>query len=215
MTTLPKNANVIGIGAKVRIAGVTTIATSSQNAHFHKIQFRDTTSAPMVTLPATCYGVGFHGCTFDNGAGTSTYGIQIGGCQDFVLEDCFFCGNPVFPTAIHITGTHIRSKIRRNYISATTNGILVASTSSGYQNYIHDNVIGRTMTDPNSSAQMAYGFKEDKADGHAGWTLFDNRIEAIDAIKFAHTAGTNETDCCIGNICVQAGTGTSEADYTG
>ena len=71
------------------------------------------------------------------------------------------------------------------------------------------------MTDPNSSAQMAYGFKEDKADGHAGWTLFDNRIEAIDAIKFAHTAGTNETDCCIGNICVQAGTGTSEADYTG
>ena len=215
LTALPKNCNVVGIGGKVRIAGVSTFAASSQNAHFWNIQFRDTTSAPMVTIPSTSYSIGFHGCTFDNGSGTSTYGISVGGTQDFVLEDCFFCGNPVFPTAIHITGNHIRTRIRRNYISATTNGILIASASVGYQNYIEENIIGRTMTDPNSSAQMAYGINSLKADGHSGFMMINNRIEAVDAIYFAHTTGTNETDACLGNIISQAGTGTSEVDYTG
>ena len=68
------------------------------------------------------------------------------------------------------------------------------------------------MTDPNSSAQMTYGFRSQKADGHSGFTLYNNWIEAADAISFAHTSGTNETDACLGNVVSQAGTADIEGD---
>ena len=217
LTVYPKNVNIIGIGGKVRIGGVSTFATPGNNVHWYNIQFRQATAAPTVTLGGGMYySGGFHNCVFDNGGGSvATYALQLATVTDFVVEDCIFKGNPVFPTAINITGNCVNLVIRRNRIIATTNGILIASASVGYQNQIEENFIGRSMTDPNSSAQMAYGIKSMKADGHSGFSMVNNRIEAVDGIYFAHTTGTNETDACLGNICSQAGTGTSEVDYTG
>jgi len=217
LTVYPKNVNIIGIGGKVRIDGVSTFATPGNNVHWYNIQFRQATAAPTVTLGGGMYySGGFHNCVFDNSGGSAaTYALQMATVTDFVVEDCIFKGNPVFPTAINITGNCVNLVIRRNRIIATTNGILIASASVGYQNQIEENFIGRSMTDPNSSAQMAYGIKSMKADGHSGFSMVNNRIEAVDGIYFAHTTGTNETDACLGNICSQAGTGTSEVDYTG
>jgi len=214
LTTEPKNVNIIGIGAKVRIQGNHTFSTSaSQNYHFWNICFRASTGT-IFTTTGTHYAIGWHGCTFE-GSPTALIALSIGGTQDLVIEDCRFLGNPVYVTAIQITGTCIRGRISRNYIGATTNGILLDTLASpGYGNLIDNNVIGGTMTNPNSSAQMAYGIKSEKADGHVGFTITNNRIEAVDAIYFAHTSGTNETDSCIGNITVEAGASSNEAGTT-
>ena len=211
LTAEPKNVNIIGIGAKTRLQGTHVFSTSaSQNWHWHHMQFRDT-SGVNFTITGNQYGIGWHDCTFEN-SGSATGAIKVGLAQDMMIEDCKFLGNPVFTTAIQITSHHYRSIIRRNYIAATTNGILVDAASVGYGNFIHDNVVGRTMTDPNSSAQMTYGFRSAKADGHSGFTLFNNWIEAADSISFAHTSGTNETDACLGNVVSQAGTADIEGD---
>jgi len=217
LTEEPVNVNIIGIGAKTRLQGnhiFDTGGNSAQNAHWYNMQFRSSDSAVLFVITSNYYVPGWHGCTFE-GSGSCTGAIKIALAQDMMIENCRFLGSPVFTTAIEITGHHYRSIIRNNYIAATTNGILIKSASAGYGNFIHDNIIGRTMTDPNSSAQMTYGFRSEKGDGHSGFMLVNNRIEAVDCISFAHTSGTNETDSCIGNVCVQAGTGTSEADYTG
>ena len=176
------------------------------------MQFRDT-SGVFFTITSNYYVLGWHGCTFEN-SGTGTGAIKVSLCQDMIIEDCRFLGNPVFTTAIQISGNHYRSIIRHNYIGATTNGILIDSASVGYGNYIEGNIIGRSMTDPSSSAQMTYGIRSAKADGHSGFMMVNNRIEAVDGISFAHTSGTNETDACLGNICSQVGVGSSEVDYT-
>lgn len=212
LTEEPKNVNIIGIGSKTRLQGnhiFDTGGNSAQNCHWWNMQFRSADAAVLFVITSNYYNVGWHGCTFE-GSGSCTGAISIALAHDMMIEDCRFLGNPVFTTAIQITGSHYRSIIRHNYIAATTNGILIDSASVGFGNFIEDNIIGRTMTDPNSSAQMSYGIKSEKGDGHSGFMIVNNRIEASDAIYFEHTSGTNETDACLGNICSQAGTGSSE-----
>jgi len=212
LTEEPKNVNIIGIGAKTRVQGnhiFDTGGNSAQNCHWYNMQFRSADSAVLFVITSNYYAPGWHGCTFE-GSGSRTGAIKIALAHDMIIENCRFLGNPVVATAIEITGSHYRSIIRNNYIGATTNGILIKSASVGFGNFIKDNIIGRSMTDPNSSAQMTYGFRSEKGDGHSGFMLVNNRIEAVDAISFAHTSGTNETDCCLGNIVSEAGTGSSE-----
>ena len=211
LTAEPYNVNIIGIGGKTRLQGnhvFDTGGNASQNCHWYNMQFRATTGV-LFTITSNTYGYGWHGCTFE-GSGTVTGALQIALGHDTVIENCRFLGNPVFTTAIQITGHQLRSVIRNNIIAATTNGILLDTTSAGYGSLIEGNVIGRSQTDPNSSAQMAYGIKSEKADGHSGFMMVNNRIEAVDGIYFAHTSGTTETDICLGNICSQAGTGSNE-----
>ncbi len=209
LTDEPKNVNIIGVGAKTRLQGTHTFSdTNGQNWHWINMQFRDT-SGVNFTITSQHYAIGWHGCTFEN-SGSATGALKIGACMDLVVEDCRFIGNPVFTTAIQITGNNVRGKISKNLIGATTTGILIDSASVGYGNLIDENVIGRTMTDPNSSAQMTRGISSLKSDGHSGFMIVNNRIEAVDGIYFAHTSGTNETDACLGNILSEAGTGSSE-----
>lgn len=209
LTTEPKNVNIIGVGAKTRLQGTHVFSTTnSQNWHWWNMQFRDT-SGVNFTITNLHHVCGWHGCTFEN-SGSGTGALSLGTGFDFTVENCRFLGNPVFTTAIQITGNQYRTMIRGNLIAATTNGILIDSGSVGYGNMIEANTIGRTMTDPNSSAQMTRGISSLKEDGHSGFMVVNNRIEAVDAIYFAHTSGTNETDCCLGNICSEAGTGSSE-----
>lgn len=210
LTTAPQNVNIYGIGGKTRLQGTHVFAANlQQNFHFHNMWFRDVDGINF-TISGNSYGYGWHNCTFENAGATGAIKSYL--AQDMMIEDCRFLGNPVFTTAIQISGHHYRSIIRNNLIGATTNGILIDAGSVGYGNWIIGNVIGRSMTDPNSSSQMTYGFRESKTDGHSGFTLAGNYIEAADAISFAHTSGTNETDCCIGNHVVQAGTADVEAD---
>ena len=210
LTTAPKNVNIYGIGAKTRLQGTHVFSANlQQNFHFYNMWFRDVDGINF-TISGNSYGYGWHNCIFENAGATGAIKSYL--AQDMMIEDCKFLGNPVFTTAIQISGHHYRSIIKKNYIGATTNGILIDAASVGYGNFIHDNVIGRTMTDPNSSAQMTYGFRSAKTDGHSGFTLFNNWVEAVDSISFAHTSGTNETDACLGNVVSQAGTADIEGD---
>jgi hypothetical protein len=213
LTALPRNANVIGIGAKVRLSGVQTFVGAQQNGHFWNIQFRQDTAAPHVTIPSTCYNIGFHGCTFENNGGSVTHGMSIGAVHDLMIEDCRFFGGPAFPIGIEITGYCIRGVIQNNRIAATTDGILIADAVDGYQNLIYHNIIDRESWDPNSAAQMTRGIKETRADGHSGWIMTRNFISAADAIYFglADTASANMT---IANSVVEGGTGVMENPLT-
>ena len=210
LTVLPKNCNVIAVGAKTRIAGAHTFAAGSQNIHFWNFWFRGSGAYPGVTIPGTTYGVGFHGCTFE-GAASVTYALQVGDTQDCIIEDCRFIGNPVAPTAIFFSGTtNLRTRIRRNWICATTNGILIdGGDNTSYGNLIDNNYITRQTADPNNTAQMAYGIKMTKATGTSKWLIVNNSIEAIDAI-YSGTDDTQFDNSCIGNRVNQAGTGAFE-----
>ena len=202
LTTGPKQCNIIGIGAKVRLQGVQAFASASNNWHFWNIQFRYSTGT-LFTIPSTSYGVGFHGCTFDNTG--ATIGISVGATQDFICEDCRFIGNPIFTTAITSTARQIRLLIRNNIIAATTNGILIAAADDGYFNVIKDNVIGRMFADPNSSSQGTYGIRLAKTTGTSKYQIVGNQISAADAISSA-TADTAIQIQCIGNRVSEAGT---------
>lgn len=203
LTTAPKNVNIIGVGAKTRLTGNQAFAATSQNYHFWNIQFRAATGTA-VTIPSTSYGVGFHGCTFD-GYGTATIGLSVGGCHDLMVEDCRFLGNPIYTTAIQITGNNLRSVIKNNLIAATTNGILVDDALSGYGNFMIGNIICRRTADPNSSNQMTYGIRMARDDALNGWLIVNNRIAAGDGISIAHAAGTQAQDACIANRTGQGG----------
>jgi len=208
LTVLPKNCNVIAVGARTRITGAHTVAASQQNSHFWNFWFRGSGAYPGITIPSTCYTVGFHGCTFE-GTTSMTYSIEAGAVQEMTIEDCQFIGNPLVPTAIHITGGHMRTRIRRNWICATTNGILIDDGTGHYGNLIDNNVITRLSADPNSSEQMAYGIKMEKPTGTAKWLIVNNSIEAVDAI-YSATDDTAFDNQCIGNRVNQAGTGAFE-----
>lgn len=210
LTVFPKNANVIAIGAKVRLQGIQSCPHLTMNCHFYNFQFRYSTGT-MITIATTCYGVGFHGCTFDNTG--STIALSVASTQDFVVEDCRFIGNPIFTTAITSTARQIRFLIRRNQISATTNGILIAAADDGYQNVIADNYIGRVAADPNSGNQMTYGIRLAKTTGSNAYMLVNNRIEAVDAISWGvvDQASANNS---ISNAVVEAGTGVMEDPLT-
>lgn len=206
LTVLPKNCNVIATGAKVRISGVCTFTPASQNSHFWNIQFRQSTAAPHVTIPSTSYGIGFHGCTFENYDAGVTHALSIGAVHDLIIEDCRFFGGPAFPIGIEITGYCIRGIIQNNKIAASADGILIADNVDGYQNLINDNIIDRQCWDPNSSAQMAYGIREVRTDGHSGWLMVRNYISAADGIKFGLVDAASQ-NMCIGNRVNAAGTG--------
>jgi len=210
LTVLPNNCNMVAIGARTRIGSVCTIASSVSNCHFWGFRFRQATAAPNITLPSPCYGVGFHGCIFEGTAGSATYAISVGDCQDLCIEDCQFLGNPLFPTAIILTGLQLRMIIRRNIIAATTNGIQDSlTTGASYGGLICDNYIGRQFADPNSTAQMAYGIKMDKATGTSKILIVNNRIEAVDGI-YSASSDTQFQNTAIGNIVNEAGTSTTE-----
>lgn len=204
LTTSPWNANLVGIGAKTRIQGVHTFAASRQNWHFWNIQFRYT-AGTIMTITSYNYGIGFHGCTFDSSG--ATIGISLGGCQDFMLEDCRFVGNPCFTTGIDITGNNYRSVIQNNTIQATTNGILITSGALGYQNIIRENLIGRLGFDPNASAQATYGIRCTQPDAVPPWKIIGNTIEAVDAISYVYIGLLQAYNMCINNHINEAGTG--------
>lgn len=213
LTALPRNANVIGIGAKVRISGVCTFVGAQQNGHFWNIQFRQDTAAPHVTIPSTCYNIGFHGCTFENSGGSVTHGLSIGAVHDLMIEDCRFFGGPAFPIGIEITGYCIRGVIQNNKICATTDGILIADNVDGYQNLIYHNILDRENWDPNSSSEMTYGIREVRTDGHSGWMMVRNFIAAADAI-YHGTVDNDSQNMCIANSIVQSGTGVMQDPLT-
>lgn len=213
LTTLPRNANIMGIGAKVRLSGVQTFVGSQQNSHFWNIQFRQATAAPHVTIPSTCYNIGFHGCTFENSGGSVTHAMSIGAVHDLMIEDCRLFGGPCFPIGIEITDYCIRGVIQNNRIAATTDGVLIADNVDGYQNLIYHNIIDRESWDPNSSSQMTYGIREIRSDGHSGWIFVRNFISAVDAINFG-LADTDSANMCIANSIVQNGTGVMEDPLT-
>jgi len=208
LTVMPHNCNVIGIGARARLGSVLTFTTAASNCNFWNMRFRQATAAPHVTIPDNCYGVSFHNCIFE-GNGSATYALSVGICQDLVVEDCQFLGNPVFPTAIILTGLQIRMIIRRNHIAATTNGIEDACTTASYGGIICDNYIGKQFADPNSTTQMAYGIKLDKTTGTSKILIVNNRIEAVDGI-YSASSDTQFQNTAIGNIVNEAGTSTTE-----
>ena len=207
LTEEPKNVNIVGIGAKTRLQGTHTFDTggnAAQNCHWWNMQFRDT-SGVFFTITSNYYGLGWHGCTFEN-SGSGTGGISVALTHDLMIENCRFLGNPVFTTAIEITGQSIRAMLRDNIIGATTNGILVDSTTNGYGNFIMRNAICRRTADPNSASQMTYGLRFTNAGALDGFQCVDNRIAAVTPISFAHTAGTQSQDAAQGNRTGAAGT---------
>ncbi len=209
LTTAPRNVNIIAIGAKTRLQG-THVFAANQNWHFWNFWFRDSDGINFTVADST-YKYGWHNCVFENAGATGA--IKTSGRADMMVEGCQFLGNPLFTTCIQISGTHNRSVIRNNLIAGTTDGILIDDGVDGYGNLIIGNTIGRQTTDPNSSAQMARGIYEVRADGHSGWMIVNNKIEAVDAIQFglADTASANST---IANSVVQAGTGVMEDPLT-
>jgi len=209
LTLEPKNVNIIGIGAKTRLQGTHTFDTggnSAQNCHWWNMQFRDS-SGVFFAITSNYFGLGWHGCTFEN-SGSGTGGISVALTHDLMIENCRFLGNPVFTTAIEITGQSIRAMIRDNIIGATTNGILVDSTTNGYGNFIMRNAICRRTADPNSASQMTYGLRFTNAGALDGFQCVDNRIAAGTPISFAHSAGTQSQDACQGNYGGAGGTAT-------
>jgi len=208
LTILPKNCNIIGVGARTRITGANTVVAAANNCHFWNIWFRGSGAYPIITLPNATYGGGFHGCRFE-GTASVTYAISLGMTNDFVIEDCVFQGNPLAPVAIDITAYQLRLQIRRNWIGATTSGIQIFNGTGCYGNIIADNYISRLSSDPNSSLQMAYGIKMLKTTGTSKYLIVNNRIEAVDAI-YSATSDTAFQNQCIGNIVVQAGSSVFE-----
>ncbi len=205
LTVLPTNCDVIGVGSKVRIAG--NHSDSAWNCHWWNIEFRSGgASAPIITLVSACHGSEFHQCRIKNNSGNTTIGLEIQDGSDGVIEDCYFGGNPQLPIGIKFSAaTTIGWKVINNRIGATNTGIqLAASLGSSYQNLIKGNYIGRQ--DPNSQAQMTYGIAELKTDGHSGFAIVDNDIEAVDAIFFTYTGGTNYHQwACLRNRTGQGG----------
>jgi len=202
LTVLPKNCNIIGVGARTRITGANTVVAAAQNCHFWNIWFRGSGAYPLITIPTTTYGGGFHGCMFE-GTASATYAISLASTNDFIIEDCKFQGNPLAPVAINITALQIRLQIRRNWIGATTSGIQIFNGTGCYGNIIADNYISRLASDPNSSLQMAYGIKMLKTTGTSKYLIINNRIEAVDAI-YSATDDDAFDNQCIGNMVVEA-----------
>jgi len=212
LTALPANANVISIGARTFITGVHTSQGKLYNCNFYGFWFTGNAASPTMTISANSQFVGFHDCIFAAGA-TTTYGIQLNKGQQFMIEGCTFLGNPLHPTAIYVTAIQLRTRITNNWIGATTNGILINNYTGDYGNLIDHNIISRNSTDPNSSAQMAYGIKMLKPTGTAKWLMVKNSIEAVDAI-YSATADTQFANQCISNGTVQAGVGVMEDPLT-
>ena len=206
LTVFPTNCDVIGIGSKCRIAGNHT--DSAWNCHWHNIEFRSGgSSAPIMILVGACHGDEFHQCRFKNNSANTTMALEIQDGSDGIIEDCYFGGNPQLPIGIKFSSaTNIGWRILNNTIGATVTGIELAATlASSYQNLIKDNVISRQ--DPNSQDQMATGIKELKTDGHSGFNIVNNRIEAVDGILFTYTGGTNyHLWSCTGNLVNENGT---------
>jgi len=205
LTVLPHNTNLISIGAGTFITGAHTFVDRNFNCHFWGFWFAGTGVNPIVTIPTNSQFIGFHGCTFTGASGV-TYGIEASNAQEITIEDCKFLGNPVLPTALHFTGAQIRTRVRRNWIAATTNGILIDSYNGDYGNLIDNNIITRQSADPNATEQMAYGIKMMRATGTPKWAIVKNSIEAVDAI-YSATADTHFQNICIGNRVNAAGTG--------
>ena len=212
LTVLPRNTHLIAIGAWTCITGRHNFAVKSYNCHFHNFWFYGSGAYPNVNIPANCATISFNGCTF-GGTVSMTYSIEIAAMQELTIQNCRFLGNPLVPTAIYFTGKQLRTRISHNWIGATTNGILINNFTGDYGNLIDHNVISRNSTDPNSSAQMAYGIKMLKPTGTAKWLIVKNSIEAADAI-YSATADNQFQNQCISNGIVQAATGVMEEALT-
>ncbi len=78
LTTLPKNCNVRGVGAKVRIQGNLTPTAAAANSRWWNIQIRENDALPIITLPAQSHGCEFHDMRLDD-QGACTYGIYLSG----------------------------------------------------------------------------------------------------------------------------------------
>lgn len=213
LVTFPNHCEMIGVGIPSdgpRVNASTIITTAVDVCHIYNMQFRTSTAAAIVTLPASSQGVWFINCIFSCVSGVqATIGLEFGDvCYYNKVINCRFQGNPSVTTGIKLDGQNSAfTDILNNEISAITNGILLGSDSgasySDYQVYIKDNVISRT--DPNSADQLAYGVKLDDTQSRTDCVIVHNFISAANAIDGANSGKT------IDNKINQAGVGTIES----
>jgi len=206
LATLPNQCDMVGVGArtgwKPTIYGRVNVTTAVLGCHIYNIMFYNpTTSVPVIIIPAGSHGFEFHHCQIVNGDGlASTVGIQSTDSNDFVIDDCTFHGNPPCVTGISLAGTScINGKITNNFISATTNGILVANGMTGdYGLLIRGNAIARQ--DPNTDTQMTYGIRYADTNSRIHSFICENFISATTYIS--HVGGDSATalaNATIGN----------------
>jgi len=198
LVTLPNHCEIIGVGVPSdgpRVNASMIITTAVDVCHIYNMQFRTSTAAAIVTLPASSQGVWFINCIFSCVSGIqATIGLEFGNvCYYNKVINCRFQGNPSVTTGIKLDGQNSAfTDILNNEISAVTNGILLSSDSgasySDYQVYIKDNVILRT--DPNSADQLAYGIYLEDTQSRTDCVIVNNYISAADAIYGADAGKT-------------------------
>ncbi len=221
LVAFPNHAIVIGVGIPSdgpRVNGSVVLTSSVSVCHFYHMQFRSNTVAPVVDMgDVTAQGVEFHNCLFNNTSGVAaTIGIAFGSANYYnKVIGCSFIGNPSLVTGIQLEGPeNAFMLIEGNFISATTNGILLSGAAaeagySDYQCYIKDNVICRS--DPNSSSQLAYGIKIEDSQSRTDLITVHNYISAADAI---YDAGTIKVYNHIANEVVEATVANQETKYS-
>lgn len=203
LATLPNQCDIVGVGCRSGwgplINGVTTITTAVVGCHIYNMHFFQATGVATVSIPAGSAGVWFMGCIFSF-SGTATHGLTLTSTPTAKVMDCQFDGDNPFPIGIQLLGTSSNfTRIERNYINATTTGILTSSTMS-YADWgvlIKDNVICRC--DTSSDAQLATGIHIDSS--RSGAMIVNNQISAVNAILCGAGTldGNREQWMCIGN----------------
>lgn len=218
LTTFPNNCNVIGVGAKVRIQGVQNTGGNGHNSHWWNIQFRNNSSAPIITVQDGDHGFELHGCRLDDqGACTMALllGADAGGAQDIVIDNCQLGWTNPPPIGIRVAGSGMNGlKITNNQIFAITTGIdFTTAVGNTARALVKGNVIEKGAAD-GFITQLAYGIKFNKTNGVVGIFVVDNFISADDAIYFAYTDTQVDEWVCINNYIVQGATGDTETDMS-
>lgn len=215
LATLPNQCDIVGVGARTGwqtlINGVMTITTAVLGCHFYNISFYQETAASAITIPVGSHGYGFYNCTFNFG-GSGTHAITVNGGNTGEITDCMFCGDDPVPIGIYLTAYCNHTRIERNYINATTNGIKLAGMEyTDWGLLIKDNTIYRGQHSTHNPLTVGILFQgtESKA------MVVHNYINATDAISFPG-AYTNNRDqnMCIDNYVNQNSTATREDSFT-
>ena len=219
LVIFPKHCEMIGVGVPSdgpRVNASTVLTTAVDCCHIYNMQFRTSTAAPIVKIPAGSAGAWFVNCIFSCVSGIQpTIGLEIGnfGAYNKIIN-CKFQGNPSTTTGIQFDGQNSPfNDIIGNFISAITTGILFASDNgasySDYQTYIKENVICRT--DPNSSSQLVIGIDIQDTQSRSDLMTIRNYIAAATAI---HDAGTKNVNNHIANEVVEATVANKETKYS-
>lgn len=214
LTTFPNACHVIGVGSKVRLQGVQNTGGNGDNSRWWNIQFRNNSSAPIITVNAGDHGFELHGCRLED-QGACTMAIDLGNAQDIIIEGCELgMGSPP-PIGMQISGATMKGlDIYNNKIYAITTGInITTAVAATYQAYIRDNYIEKG--DPGGlSDQLDYGIKFMKTNGAQGIFVVNNYISAADALYFAYTASGQDEWCALNNYIVEGTSGDTQTDMS-